>query len=281
MNINTGLYSFRLEHQFSLVDKATRLIYSDAIHSSEPADFLIKLRSPSFVRKYVRPQVSFYCDQHTPFKPLSATQAYALLEWGMNWCIASLDFTRLIIHSAVLVKNGKAIIFPAAPGSGKSTLTAFLSLSGWSLYSDEMAIIELDSGKVNPMFRPVCLKNDSIGLVKQWFPESKFTDICRDTQKGDVAHLKASTWEQYSTMKPVEVVGVVFPKYIPNKALTVYQLNQTQAFETLSSNAFNYGVLGRNGFEAVDNLIKNSALFEIEYGSVSEVQEFLLEEIIR
>lgn len=281
MFINTGLYSFQLDSSLRFLIPPITTIYSDAVTPDSPADFLIRIESPSLIRQFVRPQVSFYCDQHTPFKPLNAKQAYALLEWGMNWCIATHDFTRLIIHSAVLVKDGKAIIFPAAPGSGKSTLTAFLALSGWSLYSDEMAIIELDSGKVNPLFRPVCLKNDSIDLVKHWFPHSVFTDVCRDTQKGDVAHLKVSKWHEYQQFKPVDIVAIVFPKYVKDKNLTIYQLNQIEAFETLSLNSFNYGVLGEAGFSAVTNLVSKAALFEIEYGSLVDVEAFLLEDIIK
>lgn len=281
MYINTGLYTFKVKSDFLSVASSVNTIYAEATSTPEYCDFLVRLTSQSFLRKFVRPQVSFFCDQFTPFKPLAANQAYALLEWGMNWCISNHEFTRLIIHSAVLVKNGKAIIFPAEPGSGKSTLSAFMALSGWSLYSDELAIIEVDTCAVNPLFRPVCLKNNSIRLVKEWFPDSVFTDVCRDTKKGDVAHLKGSSWEQYQDRKPVEIVGVVFPKYIKNKPLTVYELSQIDAFEKLTNNAFNYGVLGLSGFEAVSKIIQNTALFEIEYDSLTDVETFLIEEIIK
>ncbi|WP_299084329.1 HprK-related kinase A [uncultured Paraglaciecola sp.] len=281
MLINTGLYTFEVKANQHIVQKGIDFIYGDAAPTSNPPDFCISLKYSSILRSIIKPQVSFYCDQHSPFKPLNATQAYALLEWGLNWCIAAHDYTRLIVHAAVLVKNNKAIIFPARPGSGKSTLTAYLALSGWRLYSDEMAIIELESGLVNPLYRPVCLKNDSIDLVKTWFPKSQMTTVCKDTQKGDVAHLKGSSWRNFSEYVPVEIVGVVFPKYNKHKELTIYQLDQLDAFKTLSENAFNYGVIGYQGFKAVDRVIKKAALFEIEYNDLSDVESFLLEELIR
>lgn len=278
--INTGLYCFNFSSNqkkiFSIVD----LLYGDAEDTKSPVDFKVKLHYSSFIRRFIKPQVSFFCDQHTPFKPLPASQSYALLEWGMNWCIATHDHSRLLIHAAVLVKNGQAIIFPAMPGSGKSTLTAYHSLSGWSLYSDEMAIIDLESGYVNPIFRPVCLKNNSIDLVKAWFPKSIFTPTWKDTQKGDVAHLKAIEWKDYISLSPVRVKAIVFPKFVEGKELTIYSLNQLQGFETLSKNAFNYGVLGSSGFSAVDRLIKQADLFEIEYGSLKDVSEFLTEDVL-
>lgn len=278
--VNTGLYAFNItcEHQLTPTIES---IYGDATSPNFPADFEVKVASPSFTRRFFRPQVSFYCDQHSPFKPLPLAQAYALLEWGMNWCIATHDHTRLLVHAAVLVKNNQAIIFPAAPGSGKSTLTAYLAMSGWDLYSDEMAIIDLESGFVSPLYRPVCLKNNSIDLVKQWFPDSVFTSTWKDTHKGDVAHLKASSWRKYIQCKPTEIVAVIFPKFVAKSDLKIYSLDQLQAFETLSKNAFNYGVLGNLGFKVVDKVIKRAALFEIEFGELCDVQAFLSEDIIK
>lgn len=280
MVVNIGLYAFKVTCEQQLTSTIDS-IYGDASAPDNPADFEVKVVSPSFLRRFIRPQMSFYCDQHSPFKPLPASQAYAILEWGMNWCIATHDHTRLLVHAAVLVKNDQAIIFPALPGSGKSTLTAYMALSGWSLYSDEMAIIDLKSGLVSPLYRPVCLKNDSIDLVKKWFPDSVFTSTWKDTHKGDVAHLKASSWSRYTQYTPTEIVAVIFPKYILNSDLNIYSLNQLQAFETLSKNAFNYGVLGRLGFNVVNKIIKRAALFEIEFGDLRDVEAFLSEDIIK
>lgn len=278
--INTGLYTFELVSDVPQVLSSAEMIYGDAETSSKPADFAAKIVFDSIVRRIIKPQVTFYSDQHSPFKPLPVSQATAVFEWGMNWCIAAHEFGKLIIHAAVLVKNGKAIIFPALPGSGKSTLTAYLGLSGWSTYSDEMAIIDIDSGLVLPMYRPVCLKNNSIDLVKSWYPDSQFTSTCKDTQKGDVAHVKVSNWSQYCSFEPVPIIGVVFPKYNADSELTIYQLSQLEAFATLSRNAFNYNVLGSRGFEAVHRVIQNSRHFEIKYNDVEEVNAFLTEDII-
>jgi HprK-related kinase A len=279
-NINTGLYHFELLSDVATVNNAVEIIYGDVPESDQPVDFRVRLTFESLVRRFIKPQISFYSDQHSPFKPLPVSQAAALLEWGMNFCIVGNEYSKLLVHAAVLVKNGKAIVFPALPGSGKSTLTAFLGLSGWSTYSDEMAIINPDSGLVSPLYRPVCLKNDSISLVKQWHPSAPFTAISKDTQKGDVAHVKVLNWDQYIQLQPVPIVAIVFPKYQRDTELTIYQLNDTQAFNFLSKNSFNYNVLGRTGFDAVDNIVRNCKNFEINYNDLNEVDAFLTEDII-
>lgn len=278
--LNTGLYQFSLSSDLEKIYSTAASLYGDAESQVDFIDFKVQIKFDSLVRRLIRPQISFYSDQHSPFKPLPVSQAAAVLEWGMNWCIAAHEFGKLIIHAAVLVKDGKAIIFPALPGSGKSTLTAYLGLSGWSTYSDEMAIIDLETGLVSPLYRPVCLKNESITLVKKWHPEAFFTPVCKDTQKGDVAHVKVSNWSQYRSFEPVPIVSVVFPKYSSDSDLTIYQLSQLEAFNTLSKNAFNYNVLGTRGFEAVKKVISGSRHFEIKYNDVKEVDAFLTEDII-
>jgi HprK-related kinase A len=280
MRINCGQYQFDLATADKAVKQAVQLVYGDATVTDEVADFTLRLTPGSMLRRLIKPQISFYCDQHAPFKPLPVSQAYAVLEWGMNWCIAAHEYGRFLVHAAVLVKNDRAILLPAFPGSGKSTLSAYLGLSGWTVYSDEMAIIDPVTLQVQPLFRPVCLKNNSIALVQGWQPDCVMTPICRDTQKGDVAHVKVLSWQRYSQLTPVPVCAVVFPKYIAQSALTIYQLTQLDAFAQLSRNAFNYNVLGAQGFDLVNRIVRQAALFQVEYSDVAELDAFLTEELL-
>ncbi|MCF4010256.1 HprK-related kinase A [Rheinheimera sp. UJ63] len=274
MLINCGQYSFDLATSLPLIQKSANLIYGDAPVSGVISDFNLSLNASSLLRRFVKPQVSFLCDQHSPFKPLPLNQGYALLEWGMNWCIAAHEYTRFLIHSAVLVKNDKAILCPASPGSGKSTLSAYLGLSGWYVYSDEMAIIDMDEQRVLPMFRPVCLKNESISLLQSWHPSATVTPVCRDTQKGDVAHVKVLSWSQYQQLRPAPIAGLVFPRYKVGSDLKIYQLDQLDSFNQLSHNAFNYNVLGKSAFKAAAQIVGNAKSFEVEYSKLTDLALF-------
>ena len=274
MQINCGQYLFDLITADDSVLSSTRLVYGDAPISETPADFAITLENSSFMRRWLKPQINFRCDQHSPFKPLPSSQAYAVMEWGMNWCIAAHEYSRFLLHAAVLVKDGKAIVLPALPGSGKSTLSAFLGLNGWSVYSDEMAVIDIDSQQVLPLFRPVCLKNNSITLLKEWHPNAIVTPICRDTQKGDVAHVKVLNWIQYQQLTPAPICSIIFPKYQAGKDLAIYQLDQLDAFNQVSRNAFNYSVLGQTAFEIATSLVSSAGLYQVEYSELTELAVF-------
>ncbi len=275
--IDSGQFRFRVESCPGFVLDPLQAMYGDLPpdHGREPVDFRVSLTCDSLLRRFLRPQISFHADQRSPFKPVPRSQAYPVLEWGMNWCIAAHDYTRLIVHAAVLERDGQALIFPATPGAGKSTLSVFLAFHGWNLYSDEMALIDFDTARVMPLFRPVCLKNRSIDLVRSWFPDAVMTGTARDTQKGDVAHVKAMPWQRFRTLEPVSIAGVVFPRYQPGMALNVRPVDEIDTFRQLCSHAFNYNIVGERGFNLIGRLAAQSRSFSIAYSDLSAVKDFL------
>ncbi|TXH98717.1 MAG: HprK-related kinase A [Rheinheimera sp.] len=274
-------FCFELSTDVPLVSKNIRNIYPQSvINSSDCPDYFFAVQYGNGLRRIIRPQARFFSDQHEPFKPISLDCSFALLEWGMNWCIATQEMRFVIVHAAVLEKDGKAILFPAPPGSGKSTLTAWLAFHGWRLLSDEMALLLPGSQTVVPFVRPICLKNNSITLAKSWFPDARFSTIARNTHKGDVVHLSppAHSWE--NNRVPAQVVAIVFPKYQQEQPLTVTQLNQAQAFSALAENAFNFSLGGQAGFETIVKLVEKSQCYEACYNDVAELEEFLTQDVL-
>ena len=275
--INTGPYVFRLYNECAALTHSVSQIYCNFNTEVEFYDFDIAVKPPNLLRKFISPQISFYCDKQAPFHPLPSSQSYPLLEWGMNWCIAAHEYSRLVIHSAVLVKNGKAILFPALPGSGKSTLSALLSEMGWVVYSDEMAIIELDSLSVKPINRPVCLKNDAIDIVKSSFSNSIFTDKFFDTQKGTVAHKRVHTPRSFELLKDMPIGAVVFPKYRRGQHTRIQQVTSAEGTLQVIRNAFNYHVLAEKGFEALADLADKVEFFSMNYSDINSAEAALTE----
>jgi len=274
-------FSFQIDSDISFVIENLKTIYGNAFtQTTKLPDYVARVEPSSGIRRFYKPQARFFVDQQEPFQPLQLQQAYAMLEWGMNWCIASHEMQYVIIHSAVLAKDDKAILFPAPPGSGKSTLTAYLAFNGWRLLSDEMALIIPGTRTVQPFVRPICLKNRSIELAQSWFPDAIFSSVARDTHKGDVIHLSppAASWQ--GATQTAEIVGIVFPRYEPNTELDIYALNQTQSFMQLATNAFNYGVIGTDGFNTLTAIIEQVPGFEICYNDVAAVDDFLQQEIL-
>lgn len=243
-------------------------------------DYHVAIKQTAGLRRWLKPQVTFLFDQFEPFKPLPENHAFAMFEWGLNWVVATNEFQHIFIHAAVLAQNGKAILFPAAPGSGKSTLTSYLAVNGWQLLSDEMALVKPDSNTVVPFVRPICLKNDSISLAQTWYPNTRFSDIARGTHKGDVSHLAPTDFSIENNTKQGHICALVFPKYRASSDTTIYQLNQAQAFSSLTENAFNYGVIGSSAFATMVKLVEQSQCYEVEYSDMADLNDFLQQEVL-
>ncbi|MBK1682294.1 HprK-related kinase A [Rhodoferax fermentans] len=221
-------------------------------------------------RTLFKPLCVFEMDGFQPFTPLAAGEAFAFLEWGMNWCVTGYCHTLITIHSAVLERGGRAVILPAPPGSGKSTLCAALMLHGWRLLSDEMALLDPNTGLIQPAPRPVSLKNESIGIIRKRAPQAVFGPVAHDTLKGTVAHMKVSSDSLQRADVPALPAWLVFPKYEASAPLSVAVNPKPGSLMQLAENSFNQHVHGRQGFEALARLVDQSDCYSLTYSQLDE-----------
>ena len=249
LTLTTGPFRFRLQSKLDAVRRGLALLYADFPLGSDSGfrDFHVGVNGVQGPRRWFRPQASFRFDTSTPFKPLPASQAFALLEWGMNWCIAGQAHHYLLLHAAVLERNGHAVILPGDPGAGKSTLTAALMLSGWRLLSDELAMIDRDDGLVVPLARPVSLKNRSIEIIRSFDSRAVFGDIAHDTHKGTVSHLRPSADSVARMGEKARAAHIVFPRWQDGAEVALRPRPKADAFMHAANHAFNYSMLGRLG----------------------------------
>ena len=221
-------------------------------------------------RRFPKPQCVFRTDGLAPFTPLALGEAFALMEWGLNWCITGYSHTWITVHSAVLERNGCAVLLPAPPGSGKSTLCAGLMLQGWRLLSDEMALLDPLTGEITPSPRPVSLKNQSIAIVHARSPQSAMGPIAHDTMKGTVAHLQPTSDSVLRASEPGKPAWVVFPKYVAGASTQLTARGKAASYMQLAENSFNQHAHGRSGFAALSNLIDRCDCYDFTYSNLDE-----------
>lgn len=271
--MRTGPFSLRVQSDIPDVAEGLTQLYGQfEVRSAHEAfaDFHVSVKSTPGLRRWIRPQVGFDFDGVRPFKPLPRDQAFPMLEWGLNWCVSTQAHHYLIIHAAVVEKHGRAAILPAPPGSGKSTLTAGLVLSGWRLLSDELTLIDRKTGRIQPLPRPVSLKNQSIDVIRRFDDAAFINRASHDTVKGTVAHMRPprdSVLRQHESAQPA---WVIFPKWEAGAATRLTPRSQAQTFMFLAQNAFNYSHLGADGFRVGTALIDQAACYDFRYSDLAE-----------
>ncbi|MCA1979754.1 MAG: HprK-related kinase A [Thiobacillus sp.] len=271
--LRTGPFSLRVRSDIPSVGEGLAHLYGQfEVRSAHEAfaDFHVSVDASAGLRRWFRPQARFSFDGLQPFKPLPRDQAFPMLEWGLNWCVSTQAHQYLIIHAAVVEKNGLAAILPAPPGSGKSTLAAALVLSGWRLLSDELTLIDRATGLIQPLPRPVSLKNQSIDVIRNFDSEAYINRASHDTIKGTVAHMRPPRDSVLRQHEPAQPRWVIFPKWEAGASTRLTPRSQAQTFMFLAQNAFNYSHLGADGFRVGTALIDQCSCFDFRYSDLDE-----------
>jgi hypothetical protein len=237
--LHTGPFVCHVRSPIASVADGIHLLYGGHTVTMETAfaDFHVRLTRPTGLRRWLWPQVVFSFDDQIPFKPLPLDQAFPMLEWGLNWCVANHAHQYLVIHAAAVAKDDRAMIMPAPPGSGKSTLCAGLVARGWRLLSDELTLISVDDGLITALPRPVSLKNDD------------------SIARGDT---------------PARPTWIVFPRYRPGAETQLVPRKKGQTLLQVAHNGFNYSILGARGFECLTNAVDGCGCYDFTYSRLAE-----------
>ncbi len=266
--IKIGPFTVRIQSKLTTVQQGVADLYQDYPRFSADSfcDFYVRVFSPFGLRRYFYKQVLFGLDQLVPFSPLPNAQACLFFEWGLNWSISNFAHQFLIIHAAVIEKQGKALVLPGTPGSGKSTLCAALINSGWRLLSDELTLIDCRTGNIVPVPRPVSLKNESIALITSAFPHNQFSPIVDDTSKGTICLMKPPLDAVKRSDETALPGWIVFPKYEHGTPLQLTPISKGKVFMQLADSSFNYSVLGERGFNVLADMMEHCEGYSFVYG---------------
>jgi HprK-related kinase A len=233
-------------------------------------DIDIGVMRPRSLRRWLRPTVVLRSDSAHPFEPFPAATALPLLEWGINWVLGQRLNHLLLLHAGAVEKGGLALLLPALPGSGKSTLTAALSLRGWRLLSDEFGAYDPQAGCFRAVLKPVALKNASIDVIRRFAPDAPIGPEFSKTRKGTVAHLAPDARAVARRHDPVRPGAFILPRWQTGSATRLESVTPHSVFGALAFNSFNYRLLGTVGFDAVLTLARRCPAWQLVYSDLDD-----------
>ena len=229
-------------------------------------DFVIALKPSGLFRR----QIQAYLNGYVRYQSAPARLGLPMLESGLNWLVWTCTARCLLLHAAVLERQGLAIVMPGPSGVGKSTLCAALAGRGWRLLSDEVAMIRPRDGLLQPYPRPVSLKNESIEMIARMAPGAKFSRRFHGTIKGTVAFMAAPPEAIAQADVPARPLLVIFPKYAAEAPVEIVPLEKARAFMRLVDHSSNYMTLLETGFESLAALVEACDHYALSYGDLDE-----------
>lgn len=270
--IRTGPFHVRLRSDIPSIAQGLARLYPDVPLADTDGfcDHDVEIRRSHGLRRWLRPQARFVMDGSQSFAPLPLGQAFPLLEWAMNWCISTQAHHYLLLHAAVLERGGRAVILPAPPGSGKSTLCAALAFRGWRLLSDELALVDLQQPLVHALARPISLKNASIDIIRRFAPDAVVNTPTPGTAKGTVTHVRPPPEAVARVDEPAVPAWVVLPRWQAGAPAQLTARPKAPMVVELARNSFNYGLLGPAGFQRMVQLVDACACHDFVYGELSD-----------
>lgn len=239
------------------------------------SDLSIELRTERPWRTWPRRQVQLYLEGRHAFDRFPVDSPMPLFEWGCNSWIGQRANHLLLLHAGALERDGRALLLPALPGSGKSTLTAALAHRGWRLLSDEFGALDMQTRTFGALLKPVALKNASIEVIRHFEPAAVFGPSFPNTRKGTVAHMAAPADAVDRRHQSALPGAFLFPKWQAGSRTVVEPMAPHDVFSAVAFNAFNYGVLGASAFDAAVDLARRCPGWRLVYSDLGDAVERL------
>lgn len=275
VNLRLGPFSVGLTIRDPEVARDFFAIYGD--YQFEPGsvlpDFRISLIPHQTLWNWKSKQVKALIGDEARFAPMPRHLGYPMLESAINFCIGTSILRALIIHAAVVERDGRAIVMPGYTGSGKSTLTAALISKGWRLLSDEIAIIDLNDGSLLPYPRAISLKNNAIDLIIDRCPDLTVSRRYEGTLKGTLAFVKAPLSSVQYSDRPARPSIVLAPRYEAGSQSVCRRIENSEAFMLLVKQSPNYKTLSARGFHALSDFVESSVHYRMRYSDLDEAIE--------
>lgn len=169
----------------------------------------------------------------------------------------------LVLHSAAVARRGAGILLCGESESGKSTLSAWLTASGFDYLTDELAVVSGNCASLTGLPRAVMLRRSSAFVLERWLDEpgrKSATRFSRKTLAVDPEALRPD-----SVCRRARPRALFFPRYAPGSPLAGRRLSPAEATMRLVTCSTNAVRLPEGGIPAAMALARGVEAFTVSY----------------
>ena len=200
---------------------------------------------------------------------------------GLFWSAAVNAHNFLFyIHAGVVGMGDACVLLPAAPGSGKSSLTAALTHRGFRYFSDEVALIEPGTFMVNPMPLAICAKSTGWDLIARYYPEILSVPTHGRSDGKMVRYVPPPADRVQKT--PAAISHIVFPHYDKASKTELKPIARSEALARLMSECLALRQrLDRNSIEDLLRWIAGIRCYALPFSSLEGAADLVAQAMAR
>jgi hypothetical protein len=200
----------------------------------------------------------------------AVSQRTTTLRSAVGWIAwkASLDAIEttddfIVLHAGAVARGDAGIVLPAAPDSGKTTLTAALVQAGLDYLSDEAALVDPATGLVHPFPRALAMEPAT----------SRLLGVVNGNGARDPAAIDHVTVDDLGgtiAVGPVPVRAVVFPTYRPGADVTIEPIGRAETVIALSEHSFNASRFGAVAVRCLAAVVADASCWRLTMGDLND-----------
>lgn len=204
----------------------------------------------------------------------ASTPARALgtLHWHLNRRIVATSRQPVLVHAGSVARAGRGVLVVGASGGGKTTATAALAVAGFSYLTDDITAVQPD-GRVTGAAKPIGLRAPSVevlGLARDQLQSPPSTYLAGE----DAQHFVAAS-SLGASLAPSAEPGMIVFLSSDLSGGSAMELDRSRSLARLTEYTFDLDRGGRQGFQALAELVRNSTCWEWGRSKPSDLVEFV------
>lgn len=201
--------------------------------------------------------------------------APAFKSWLRQSIVNRHDYFMQIHAATVMTTKNQCILLPAAPGSGKTTLSAALAGRGMRFLTDEIALLENSDLRVNPMPLSMAIKAGSITALSDYYPTiAQLPEHLRQDERLVRYLVPPELSLQYDFHECYPIKWIIFPKYQPDLNANLNIINRAEALSRLMGEcAVLPAELSKHNVAKLVRWLKDVDCYELNFSDLAEATE--------
>jgi hypothetical protein len=195
--------------------------------------------------------------------------------WEVNGRAIARVNGKLALHAGAVSFAGNAVLLPAPPDFGKTTLTGGLVRAGFHYLSDEVALIDLVKALVHPYPRALWMDRSSVEAIL-----GTEDPILRSTE-GPHWHLQPGDLRPGPIGEPCPVRYVVSPRYEKGAETTLSPMSRAEAVALFVDQSFNFARFGARGLKLLGRVVEGAECFRLRIGDLPSAVETVLDVVAK